>query len=140
MSAAETVSRAALGWVFVQAGSGVLRKPEPPARKAAPVLSVLRSVTPVSLPDDITLVRVNAAVQVVAGTALSIGLVPRAAAAVLIGSLIPTTAGGHRFWEFDDTDQRNQQRNHFLKNISIVGGLLHVVITARRHVDQEDAA
>ena len=128
----EQISRAALGWVFVQAGAGVIRNSEPPAKKAAPVLSMLRSSVPVDLPDDVALVRANAATQVVAGTALVLGIAPRAAAAVLIGSLIPTTAGGHRFWEVEAGPERNTQRNHFLKNISMVGGLLHVVITPRR--------
>ena len=128
----EQLSRAALGWVFVQAGVGVIRNPEPPAQKAAPVLSMIRSATPATLPADLTLVRANAVTQVVAGSALVLGIAPRAAAAVLIGSLVPTTAGGHRFWEFEAGPERNTQRNHFLKNISMVGGLLHVMITPRR--------
>lgn len=128
----ETAARAALGWVFIQAGSDVLRKPEMPAKKAEPVLSALRNAAPTELPDDVALVRCNAAAQVTAGTALALGIAPRLAAGVLIGSLIPTTAGGHRFWEFEPGAERNTQRNHFLKNISIAGGLLHVLITPRR--------
>ena len=31
----------------------------------------------------------------------------------------------HRFWEFDAT-QYNNQLNHFLKNVAIIGGLLFV--------------
>ncbi len=54
------------------------------------------------------------------------------AATVLIGSLVPTTAGGHRVLGARPAPERNTQRNHLLKNISIVGGLLHVVITPRR--------
>jgi uncharacterized membrane protein YphA (DoxX/SURF4 family) len=136
----EVISRVALGWVFIQAGSAVVRAPGPPARKAEPVLSAARRAAPVTLPDDVTLVRANAATQVVAGTALALGIAPRAAAGVLIASIIPTTAGGHRFWEFDDGAERAGQRNHFLKNISIVGGLLHVLITPRRHGSGEDPA
>lgn len=132
MSALETASRAALGWVFIQAGAGVIRKPEIPAKKAAPVLAALRSAAPTDLPDDITLVRINAATQVVAGSALALGIAPRLAAAALIGSIAPTTAGGHRFWEIEPGAERNTQRNHFLKNISIAGGLLHVLVTPRR--------
>lgn len=136
MSALEAVSRAALGWVFIQAGSDVVRKPAAPTQRAAPVLSAIRSAAPIELPDDVTLVRTNAAAQVVAGVALSLGVAPRVASAVLIGSLIPTTAGGHRFWEYEDADVRTGQRNHFIKNISIVGGLLHVLVTPRRGRDR----
>ena len=135
MSILESAGRAALGWVFIQAGAGVVRNPEPPAKKAEPVLSTVRSVTPVALPDDVTLVRMNAATQVAAGTTLALGIAPRLSAAVLIGSIIPTTAGGHRFWEFEAGNERNTQRNHFLKNISIVGGLLQVLARPRARED-----
>jgi uncharacterized membrane protein YphA (DoxX/SURF4 family) len=128
----EAAARAALGWVFVQAGTGVLRDPGVPVKKAEPVLDALRRAAPVELPDDVTLVRLNATVQVVAGSALVLGRAPRLSAAVLIGSLIPTTPAGHRFWEFEQGAERNTQRNHFLKNISIAGGLLHVLTTPRR--------
>lgn len=128
----EAASRAAMGWVFIHAGSDVIRNPETPARRAAPVLSAVRSAAPVSLPDDVTLVRVNAITQVTAGAALALGIAPRLAATVLIGSIVPTTFGGHRFWEFDDPEQRTGQRIHFIKNLSIVGGLLHVAITRRK--------
>ena len=132
MSALETVGRAALGWVFIQAGTGVLRNPGPPTQKAAPVLSMIRSAAPLDMPDDEVLVRINAATQVAAGSTLVLGVLPKLSALVLIGSLIPTTAGGHRFWEFEASPERNTQRNHFLKNISIVGGLLHVLAMPRR--------
>jgi putative oxidoreductase len=35
------------------------------------------------------------------------------------------TAMAHRFWEFDAA-QFNNQLNHFLKNVAIIGGLLFV--------------
>jgi uncharacterized membrane protein YphA (DoxX/SURF4 family) len=132
MSALESVGRAALGWVFIQAGTGVLRNPGPPTQKAAPVLSLVRSAAPLNLPADEVLVRINAATQVAAGSALALGVLPKISALALIGSLIPTTAGGHRFWEFENGPERNTQRNHFLKNISIIGGLLHVLAMPRR--------
>lgn len=129
----DAVSRVALGWVFVQAGAGVIRNPHAPAKKAEPVLAAVRSTSPVELPvDDVALVRINATTQVVAGGALALNVVPRLASVVLIGSIVPTTFGGHRFWEFEAGPERNNQRNHFLKNISIAGGLLHIVITPRR--------
>jgi putative oxidoreductase len=129
VSVLERVSQALIGWVFVQAGAGVLRTPEPPAAKAAPVLVAVRSAAPVPLPDDLVLVLVNAAVQVAAGAALCTGRVPRLAALTLLGSIVPTTAGGHRFWEIEAGPERNTHRNHLLKNISIAGGLLHVATT-----------
>jgi putative oxidoreductase len=43
---------------------------------------------------------------------------------VLAASLIPTTAAGHRFWEVEDKAQRSQQKLHFFKNLSVMGGLI----------------
>jgi uncharacterized membrane protein YphA (DoxX/SURF4 family) len=63
-------------------------------------------------------------VQIGAGLALATGRLPRLSAAVLAGSLIPTTAAGHRFWEHDDDATRTQQRLHFFKNVSLIGGLI----------------
>jgi putative oxidoreductase len=53
------------------------------------------------------------------------------AAAVSVGAggkLVPTTFGGHRFWELGDASQRAQQQMHFLKNAAILRGLLVVAL------------
>jgi len=74
--------------------------------------------------DTTTWVRVNAAVQIAAGVALAIGKLPRVAALALAGSLVPTTLAGHRFWDEPDGAAKNGQRIQFLKNMSMLGGLL----------------
>ncbi len=66
----------------------------------------------------------NGAAQVLADSLLAIGKFPRLSAAALAASLVPTTAAGHRFWESDDKQERAQQQVHFLKNLSMLGGLL----------------
>ena len=43
---------------------------------------------------------------------------------MLAASLVPTTAAGHRFWEESDPAQRANQRIHFFKNVSMLGGLM----------------
>jgi putative oxidoreductase len=84
------------------------------------------------LPDDTeTLVRLNGMTQVVAGTLMSVGIFRRLSAAVLIGTLIPTTLAGHRFWEELDEDARTMQITHFAKNLGLLGGLLLVATEAR---------
>ena len=50
--------------------------------------------------------------------------VPTLASTVLAASLVPTTAAGHRFWEESDPDVRAQQQLQFVKNVSMLGGLL----------------
>jgi putative oxidoreductase len=77
------------------------------------------------LPDETEqVVRLNGAVQCVAGSMLAMGWFPRLSAAVLAGTLVPTTLAGHRYWEIEDKQERAQQRIHFLKNLTMLGGLL----------------
>ncbi|MEU2721213.1 DoxX family protein [Streptomyces smyrnaeus] len=129
MTPLQLFSRPMIGAFFVNAGVGTLSNPEPPTEMAAPFLDKLREKVP--LPgDDVTLVRVNAAVQVVAGALLTTGRAPRTAALALAASLLPTTLAGHPFWEQEDPGQRAAQRIQFGKNAAIMGGLLAVVSDA----------
>ena len=43
---------------------------------------------------------------------------------MLATSLVPTTAAGHRFWEEESPQSKAMQQTHFLKNLSILGGLI----------------
>ena len=74
--------------------------------------------------DPKRLVRINGAVQLVAGTMLIFGRAPRLASTALAASLIPTTYAGHPFWQESDPEKRAQQRIAFLKNCAIIGGLV----------------
>lgn len=57
------------------------------------------------------------------GLGLALGRFPRLAAAGLAVNLIPTTLVGHAFWSAPD-DQKMPQQINFMKNVSILGGLL----------------
>ena len=117
------IARPLLAGIFVQGGIDTFRNPGPRAQRAEPVISKMSGSLP--LPDDTeTLVRLNAAVHVVFGLLLARGRLPRLSAAVLAASLVPTTVGGHRFWEEDTPQSRAMQRTHFAKNLAILGGLL----------------
>lgn len=109
---------------FVLQGWDTLRNPGRVAPAAEPVVRPIADR--VSFVPDQTeqAVRINGAVQVVAGSMLAIGKFPRLSALALAASLVPTTLAGHRFWEIDDKQERARQRNHFLKNASMLGGLL----------------
>jgi putative oxidoreductase len=74
-----------------------------------------------------TLTRVNGLTMAVGGAALALGIAPRVAATALACSLVPTTLAGHRFWEQDDEAARRGQTIHFLKNLSMMGGLMYVI-------------
>ncbi|MBV8160168.1 MAG: DoxX family protein [Acidimicrobiia bacterium] len=117
------IARPLLAGIFISGGIDVLRNPGPRAQRVEPVTSKLAESLP--LPDDAeTLVKLNAAVHVVAGAMLAAGRLPRLAAGALAVSLIPTTVAGHRFWEEESPQAKAMQRAHFLKNLAILGGLI----------------
>jgi uncharacterized membrane protein YphA (DoxX/SURF4 family) len=124
MKFVRTIARPMLAGVFIAGGMDVLAKPEPRAAMAKPVVDKIASVVPGAPTDPVTAVSLNALVHVGAGGLLAAGVVPRLAALVLAGSIVPTTFGGHRFWEEQDPAQRARQRTQFLKNTAILGGLL----------------
>jgi len=69
----------------------------------------------------------NGALMILAGLLLGLGIAPRIAAALLIGSLVPTTIVGHAFWKEEPGPEREKQLLQFLKNLGLIGGLLMVV-------------
>ena len=114
-----------LAGIFIVQGYDTFRHPEKVAPRAEPVVRPLAERFPSAVPAKTEdAVRLNGAVQVVAGTCLAAGWFPRIAALTLAGTLIPTTAAGHRFWEAEEDQDRAQQRIHFLKNLAMFGGLL----------------
>ncbi|WSQ07151.1 DoxX family protein [Streptomyces sp. NBC_01231] len=124
MSLLRRAGRPLLASMFVAGGLNSVREPKEVAPVAEPVVRpVTERVS--ALPDRTDrVVRLNGAVQVVAGVLLGMGRVPRPAALAIAATLVPTTLAAHRFWETEDPDERAQQRIHFLKNLSMLGGLL----------------
>jgi uncharacterized membrane protein YphA (DoxX/SURF4 family) len=113
-----------LASIFAIQGLDTLRNPERVAPAAEPVVSPLADKVP-AVPSSVEqAVRINGAVQLAGGTLLAIGWLPRLAALAIAGTLVPTTLAGHRFWEADEPQTRTQQKIHFLKNVSMLGGLL----------------
>jgi uncharacterized membrane protein YphA (DoxX/SURF4 family) len=119
------IARPMLASMFIYGGQDALRHPETKAPRienldiaSKPGMNKLR----ISSTEDA--VRVNAAVQVGAGSLLALNKMPRLAALALASSLAATTAGAHRFWEEEDALQKQGQAIHFFKNLSMFGGLL----------------
>jgi uncharacterized membrane protein YphA (DoxX/SURF4 family) len=77
-------------------------------------------------------VRLNGAVMVAGGLGVATGVLPRVAAAGVVGSMIPTTLAGHSFWKDTDPIARKTNRIQLLKNLGLVGGLLAVVASPSR--------
>jgi putative oxidoreductase len=124
MDPLRAIARPMLGSMFVYGGLDSFRNPEAKAPKAGPVLDTIGETLGLPEGDTASWVRLNGAVQVVAGTMLAIGKLPRVSAIALAASLAPTTFAGHRFWEESDSLARKAQTIHFLKNVSMFGGLL----------------
>src|SRR5215472_10032369 len=124
MVGVRTVARPMLASIFIVQGLESLRHPEMVAPRAEPVVKRMSGMAP-ALPDDPEqAVRVNGAVQLAAGTMLGLGWFPRLAALALAGTLVPTTLAGHPYWDEEDDATRQQQCIHFLKNLSMMGGLV----------------
>jgi putative oxidoreductase len=120
-------ARMLTGSTYVLLGFDALRAPGSRVDVAGPVLAAIRKVAP--LPeDDELVVRGNAALQVVAGGLLALGIAPRVSALALAGSLIPTTLAGHAYWTLEDPATRKLQQIQFHKNLAMIGGLLLAVL------------
>jgi len=118
---------------FVAAGIKAIRDPESLVPAAEPlvdrVVPLVKEYTPEQVagyvPENtVTLVRINGMAQVAGGAALATGRGRRLGALLLAGSLIPSTIAKHPFWAVQDPEERVQERTHFLKNVSLLGGVL----------------
>ena len=124
MTVLRFIARPMLGSIFVIQGYETWRRPERVTPAAEPVVRPVRDRVPGVPSETEQAVRLNGAVQAVAGSMLAAGWFPRLSALALAGTLVPTTLAGHRFWEVADKQERAQQRIHFLKNLTMMGGLL----------------
>jgi putative oxidoreductase len=130
MTATRLIARPLLASTFVLGGVSALKNAPDLAIKAKPVVDRIRPVLEkaapqVKIPDDtVTLVRINAVAQILAAGALARGRAPRLSSTVLVASLLPTTVAGHQFWNESDPAAKTNQKIHFFKNLSMLGGLL----------------
>jgi putative oxidoreductase len=130
MTVVRLLARPMLASMFVVGGVSAFKNAEKMAPRAKPVYDKVipaakKAVPQVPVPDDtVTLVKANAVVQVAGGVLLATGKAPRLSANVLALTLVPTTLAGHRFWEETDPGAKANQKVHFIKNVSMLGGLL----------------
>ncbi|MDG4763097.1 DoxX family protein [Solwaraspora sp. WMMD406] len=131
MRPVRTTARALLSGIFIVSGARAVANPEPYVEQARPVTErvgpVLSRANQHIPTDPSSMVRMHGAAQLVGGLLLATGQLTRPAAAVLAGSLVPTTIAGHPFWSVADPEQRRLDQVHFLKNLGLLGGLLLAV-------------
>jgi len=126
MTISSFVARPMIAGMFVYGGLDAIRNPSGKAPRAEKVTPAIVDTVGIDA-DTEQLVKLNGAVQVVAGGTLALGILPRVSALALAASLVPTTLAGHRFWEEQDDAAKAGQTIHFLKNMAMMGALLMIV-------------
>ncbi|MDB5078440.1 MAG: hypothetical protein JWP00_364 [Chloroflexi bacterium] len=116
------LARLSLSGIFITSGYSAYA--EPGGRPKA--------LPKVGLPESQELVKLNGAAMAGAGVMLGLGIFPKLAALILIGSLIPTTLAGHAFWNETDPKARTTQQVQFFKNLGLLGGLLMVLTDKKK--------
>jgi len=109
-----------LSGIFIAGGWNAFAKPGPRVNKVADA----------GIPEPEQAVKLNGAAMVIGGLLLGLGIAPKLASLLLIGTLIPTTAVGHAFWKEEEGATRQQQLTQFFKNLGLLGGLL-IVLTEK---------
>lgn len=133
MTVLRTVARPLLASMFLVGGVNTLRNAPAMAPKAEPFADLVQPLAPQAPLSPANLVRAHGAVNVVAGAALATGRLPRLSALVLAANAVPSTATGHSFWSETDPAAKANQRIHFFKNLSMIGGLLMATLDPDPH-------
>jgi putative oxidoreductase len=113
-----------LASIFIVQGYATMVNPQRVTARAEPVVRSLAERVPLAPADTEQAVRINGAIQCAGGLLLATGRLPRLSALAIAATLVPTTLAGHRFWEIEDKQERAAQRTQFMKNLSMLGGLL----------------
>ncbi|MGI8457960.1 MAG: DoxX family protein [Propionibacteriaceae bacterium] len=137
MTLIRAVGRTMLASYFIASGIKAVRKPSLYVTEAEPVtdkiVPALKKYAPAQvasyIPEDTaTLVRINGVVQVAGGAMLATGKGRRLGSWLLACSLVPATVARHPFWTETDSEAKSTERAAFLKNVSLLGG---VIVAAR---------
>ncbi|MEU0542234.1 DoxX family membrane protein [Nocardia sp. NPDC005978] len=122
------LARPLLATAFVVDGLDALTDPQERAKAAADRVTQIQRRLPeqyaAKVPDAGRIVRVNAAAQIGGGLLLALGRAPRLAAAILAVTVIPATVTEQDFWAEQNPELRSAKRTAFLKDLSLLGGLL----------------
>jgi uncharacterized membrane protein YphA (DoxX/SURF4 family) len=122
------IARPLLSVAFIGQGIESLLNPKSAAEAAAPAVDGLQALPdPVGskIPSDPqTFAQITAAVQIGGGLLLATGKMPRVASAALAFTVLPANLGTHMFWSETDPQRKAELRQAFLKDLSLLGGLV----------------
>lgn len=113
------IGRILLAWVFVGSAYGALTN-------FSGSVSYFRSL---NLPVPQVFTTITVVLEIVLSAGLILGIGTRYCAILLLLFVVSATAIGHRYWEYPAGPQQIGQYNNFLKNISISGGALLILVT-----------
>jgi uncharacterized membrane protein YphA (DoxX/SURF4 family) len=120
------IARPLLSVAFI--GQGVESLLNPKSEAAAPAVDGLQALPdPLgsSIPSDPqTFAQITAGVQIGGGLLLATGKMPRVASAALALTVLPANFGTHMFWNETDRQRKAELRQAFLKDLSLLGGLI----------------
>jgi uncharacterized membrane protein YphA (DoxX/SURF4 family) len=125
MQIMRTIARPLVAAPFVVTGLETFRNPGPRAEKLAPVLKPLADrLSWLPSKDPETLVRIQGALSLGAGTLMALGRFQRLTTLLLAAEMVPALLTEHRFWEEDDPARRATECALMLKNAGLFGALL----------------
>ena len=113
------VGRILLAWVFVGSAYGAMTN-------FSGSVSYFRSL---NLPAPELFTATTVALEVLMSAGLILGIGTRYCAVLVFLFVLMATAIAHRYWEYPAGSQQIGQYNHFLKNISIMGGAMLILVT-----------
>jgi len=112
-----SLSHILISSIFISGGASAFANPGGRANKVADA----------GIPAPEQAVELNGAAMVVGGVLLSLDLMPKLGALILLGSLLPTTVVGHAFWKEESDAARKGQLTQFFKNLGLIGALIEVL-------------
>lgn len=113
------IGRIMLAWVFVGSAYGAMTN-------FSGSVSYFRSL---NLPAPELFTTTTVALEVLISAGLILGIGTRYCAVLVCLFVLLATAIAHRYWEYPAGPQQFGQYNNFLKNISISGGALLILVT-----------
>ncbi|MBR0975420.1 DoxX family protein [Bradyrhizobium japonicum] len=113
------VGRILLAWVFVGSAYGAIFN-------FSGSVGYSRSL---NLPAPELFTATNIALEILISISLVLGIGTRFCAVLTFMFVLVATAIAHRYWEYPAGAQQIGQYNHFLKNISIMGGAMLIFVT-----------
>jgi putative oxidoreductase len=126
MALSRRIADPLLATTFLACGLDALRTRQIPSPATASDGAVggVTGETAAAGTDPYQAVRMTGAVQMAAATLLASRRFTRLAALALLATVVPTTAGGRRFWTEDRGDTQDVGHRVVVRNIGLVGGLL----------------